>query len=167
VERPIYYADTSALIALSRIDQLALLTLLAHPVRVPLTVWEEATVDPAKPGVNALLDARSKGLLVVLAHGDHDAFSHLDPGESCVLSAAAQIGASVLLDERKARAHLASDTLLRAAIDQTIGVIGLVLLAKVEGRIPAARPLLDDLIRQDFWFSPALYHKVLREIGEH
>lgn len=160
------YADATALIGLARIDRLDLLLLLPQPVLVTAQVWVEVTGDPEKPGVRALPKARREGLLSVVEEGDPSAFPQLDDGESTVLSAAAAATATVLIDERKARVLIKTDPELRKAIRQPIGIIGLILLAKRRKHIAAIRPLLDELIRQDFWIAPTLYAHVLREAGE-
>jgi predicted nucleic acid-binding protein len=163
--RPVY-VDATALISLARIDRLDLLTLLPGPVRVTRWVWDEVVGDAAKPGVAALLQASEERMLLVVEEGDPDAYPQVDPGESTVLSAAAAVGAIVLIDERKARALIEADPVLRRSIAQVSGTVGLILLAKRRGLIPAVRPLLDDLIRQSFWIGPAFYEGALREAGE-
>src|SRR5215212_7268037 len=100
------YADATALIGLSRIAHLHLLTLFPIPVRVTAQVWAEATDDPGKPGVAALWQALDDGLLAVVDEGSVGAFPQLDPGEATVLTAAAAARAAVLVDERKARRRL-------------------------------------------------------------
>lgn len=160
------YADASALIGLGRIRRLDLLTLLPNPIYVTARVWEEAASNPAKPGVGALLEARNMGLLSVVEEGNSDAFPELDPGESTVLDAAAAAGAIVAIDERRARAMIDTNPRLKAAIRRPVGIIGLVLLAKRLGSVEAVRPLLDELIRQDFRISPTFYQNALREAGE-
>jgi len=160
------YADASALIGLGRIGRLDLLTLLPNPIFVTTRVGEEAASNPAKPGVAALLEARDVGLLAVVEEGDADAFPELDPGESTVLDAAAAAGTIVIIDERRARAMIDTNPRLKAAIHQTTGIIGLILLAKRRGSVAAVRPLLDKLTRQDFRISPTFYQNVLREAGE-
>jgi len=160
------YADATALIGLARINRLDLLTLLSSSVAVTTRVWSEAVGDPDKPGVAALLQARERGLLVVVEEGDPNAFPQLDPGESTVLSAAAAARATVLIDERKARALVETDQHLKGAIRQVSGIIGLILFAERRGQISAVQPLLDDLIHQSFWIGPAFYQDVLRQAGE-
>jgi predicted nucleic acid-binding protein len=166
VERPHVYADATALIGLARIDRLDLLTLLRTPIRVTTYVWEEAATDPAKPGTPALIQARDEGLLVVVREGDPAAFPELDDGESAVLSAAAATRAAVVLDERRARAVITRNANLQGAIVSVTGIIGLILLAKERGRVPAVRSLPDDLVHQGFRISPALYRDALRRAGE-
>ena len=163
---PAAYADATALIALARIDRLDLLTLLPGPIRATARVWDEATGDHGKPGVAALLRARADGLLVVVEEGDPAAFPELDPGECTVLTAAAAAGGIALIDERKARTRIDADPHLKGSIRQATEVVGLILLAKRRGRVPAARPLLDALIGQGFWMSPAFYREALRQAHE-
>ena len=110
--------------------------------------------------------ARGDAILAVVAEGNPEAFPQLDPGESTVLTAAMAARAAVLVDERKARSLIEVETDLRQAIRQVCGILGPILLAKRRGRISAVKPLLDDLIRQNSWMSPALYQHVLRQAGE-
>ncbi|MBI3910853.1 MAG: DUF3368 domain-containing protein [Armatimonadetes bacterium] len=160
------YVDATALIGLARIGRLDLLALLPTPVYVTEWVWAEVTGDPTKPGVTALEHARGEELLLVVDEGDPQAFPPLDPGESTVLSAAAATHAAVLIDERRARALVRTHPALRVAIRERAGVVGLVLFAKTRGHVSTARPLLDDLIRQGFRISRALYEDALRKAGE-
>jgi predicted nucleic acid-binding protein len=162
----VVYADATALIGLGRINRLDLLTLLAKSVRVTEQVWEEVTGDPDKPGVEAIQSARVAGVLVVVDEGDSTAFPQLDSGESTVLTAAAAAHAAVVVDERKARALLKTDPGLAKAIPRAIGIVGVILLAKRRGYVPAVQPVLDELILQRFWVSPAFYQDVLRQAGE-
>lgn len=160
------YADATALIGLSRIDRLDLLRLLPIPVGVTTRVWREVTGNPVKPGVSELLKAYDEGLLAVVEEGDAEAFPQLDAGESTVLTAAAAAHAAVLVDERKARALIEQDTGLRQAITRAGGILGLILVAKRAGVVQEVRPLLDDLIRQSFRISPALYDRILHQARE-
>jgi predicted nucleic acid-binding protein len=163
---PATYADATALIGLSRIARLDLLTLLPSPTRATRRVWDEVAGDATKAGVPELLHARETGLIEVVDEGDPGALPGLDPGESTALTAAAAAGAIVLVDERKARALIAADPSLRGAIRGATGVIGLLLLGKRRGRISAVRPLLDALLAEGFWIGSAFYERILRAAGE-
>jgi len=160
------YADATALIGLARIDRLDLLTLLPTPIKVTDFVWREVAGNLHKPGVSALTLARTRGLLVVVIEGDAAVFPELDAGESSVLSAAAVAGAAVLVDERKARTVVGVDATLARRIRGAFGIVGLILLAKRRGRMPSVRPLLDELILENFWLGEALYREVLDQAGE-
>lgn len=161
-----FYADATALIALARIGRLDLLRLLPTPVLVTARVWDEVAADPPKPDVAALRQALAERLLIVVNEGNPQAFPQLDPGESTVLTAAAETRSAVLVDERKARSLIATDPHLKAAIPLVTGVVGLILVAKRQGYIHAVKPLLDDLVDQRFRLSPTLYRDALREAGE-
>ena len=60
-------ADAGPLIALARIDRLQLLHHLCGPVVVPTVVLDELRLDSARPGAQALSEARSEGWLEVAA----------------------------------------------------------------------------------------------------
>jgi predicted nucleic acid-binding protein len=163
---PGVYVDATALIGLARIDRLDLLTVLAVRVRVTAHVWREVAADPSKRGTAALRAAEAAGLLVVVAEGNPAAFPQLDAGEATVLSAAASVGGVVVVDERKARALIETDEALKQAIRGVTGIVGLLLLAKQRGRVPAVRPLVDQLIGEQFWIGPSFRLEVLRQAGE-
>jgi predicted nucleic acid-binding protein len=160
------YADATTLIGLARISRLDLLSLLPTPIFVTVHVWAEVTSDPNKPGVKELQVAQSTGLVAVVAEGDPRAFLELDQGESTVLSAAAAARAAVLLDERKARALVKSNSGLRESIRQVTGIVGLLLLAKRAGVVDAIQPILDALMLEHFWLSEEFYDAILREAAE-
>jgi predicted nucleic acid-binding protein len=149
------------LIALSRIGRLDLLTLLPTPIRVTEHVWREVAANPGWPGAQALDRARDEGTLVVVEEGDPAAYPQLDAGESTVQTAAATARAIVLVDERKARATIASDPALASAIPLAIGILRLIVLAKRRGVTAAAKPLLASLVEARFWMSPDLIREVL------
>ena len=160
------YADATALIGLARIGQLGLLSLLPTPICVTTVVWQEVAADATKRGVQALLEAREAGLLQVVQEGDADDLPDLDRGEASVLSAAAKSQATVLIDERKARTLVATHPALRGSISHAFGIVGLILLAKRSGKIPAVQPLLDALVNEGFWMSHEFRQLVLRRAGE-
>ncbi|MHB0874987.1 MAG: DUF3368 domain-containing protein [Anaerolineae bacterium] len=160
------YADATSLIGLARIERLDLLSLLPTPVLVTDIVWQEVAGDPTRRGVTALLAARDAGLLRVVREGDPQLLPELDPGECSVVTAAAIAGGAVLIDERKARALVASHPDLKGRIPYAFGLIGLLLLAKRQGRIATVQPLLDALMNQGFWMSPEFRRRVLAQAGE-
>lgn len=143
-----------------------MLTLLPVPIKVTEHVWHEVADSPTKPGVEALVRARDKGLLQIVNEGDSHAFPQLDEGESTVLSAAASAHAGVLVDERKARRLLLADESLRRQISWVSGLLGLLLFAKRRGLVTQVQPLLDQLIAQRFYISPTLRNQILRHAGE-
>ena len=65
-----------------------------------------------------------------------------------------------MLDEKKAR-RVAERIGLRYT-----GTVGLLLAAKNEGKIKKLRPLLDELLVNDFYLDEKFYGRVLRLAGE-
>jgi uncharacterized protein len=164
--QPRILTNASPLIALARIGLLDLLTMFPLPIYVTCTVWHEVTGDPGKPGVSPLIQAASRGIVSVIDAGDEGAYPELDAGENATLSAAAEMGAHVLIDERRARERIRNDPALRAAIRAPLTTIGVVLRAKSQGRIPAVKPILDRLREERFWISQADYESALRVAEE-
>ena len=85
----------------------------------------------------------------------------LGPGESAVLTEAlARPGAHAVIDDLAARRCAASLGL------KVNGTLGLVLLAKQSGRISAARPVMEDLIRGGMFLSRLVLDRALAIVGE-
>ena len=85
----------------------------------------------------------------------------LGAGEKEVLALGMQVpGAVVILDERLGRLHAEA---LELAFTGTLGIL---LRAKVEGRIPRIGPLLEDLDRLGFRLSARTRAAVLKQAGE-
>ena len=85
----------------------------------------------------------------------------LGAGEKEVLALGMQVpGAVVILDERLGRLHAEA---LELAFTGTLGIL---LRAKVEGRIPRIEPLLEDLDRLGFRLSARTRAAVLKQAGE-
>lgn len=85
----------------------------------------------------------------------------LDIGEAAALVLAQELNTDwILLDEIKARS-IATRLGLRFT-----GTIGLLLLAKRQGKIPLLRPLLDQLRSHKFHLSDRVYAAVLQQAGE-
>ena len=86
----------------------------------------------------------------------------LDPGEAAAISLASELNADrLLIDERLGR-RIATQYGLKVR-----GILGILVNAKEEGLIPAAKPLLDRLVNEaGFRVSQALYIRTLQESGE-
>jgi uncharacterized protein len=86
----------------------------------------------------------------------------LDAGESESIILAEELNADFLLvDERKAT-KIANERGLT-----TIGILGVILLAKQNNHIASAKLLLDDLrLKTTFHFSDSLYTKIIQLAGE-
>ena len=85
----------------------------------------------------------------------------LDAGERSAIAAAVQMpGCLLIVDDRAGRAEAKSH---RVAIIGTAAVIG---LAKLQGLIPAARPVLERLQPAGYFIHSQIIEMVLQDIGE-
>lgn len=149
------------MISLARIGQLELLPVLFDDIVLPHGVFEEVTQDSKLPGAEDI--ARAEWLRVVEV-SDREAVERLtaslDEGESQVLALAQELGATAAIDERRGRRLAAS-----LGVPQT-GTVGILLLAKKRGLIPALTPLLDQLGAKGVYLSPRLYEEARSLAGE-
>lgn len=143
--------DTACLIGLERIGRLDLLTTLVDPVLVPSAVAGEFGSEPEWMNVLPVADkgmVRALGLVV-------------DPGEAEAIALAYEKQLRIILDDRKAR-EAAHSLGLRVT-----GTVGLLVLAKRAGIIPAVGTVLDELDRSGFRVSTGLRLEALRLAGEN
>lgn len=160
-------ADSSTLIHLAAIDRLDLLRDFYGQVMIPEAVWRESVLQgEGKPGVSRIEAARHEGWLQVQPITEKplrlSLTQKLDQGEAEVLTLAIERQASlVLLDEAEARRIAGIFGLTKT------GVIGILIRARTEGRIPSLRSELDELrSRAGFWIEASLYRKALLAVGE-
>lgn len=86
----------------------------------------------------------------------------LDPGEAAAIALSVDIGADRLLIDKRLGRGIALQHNVKIR-----GLLGLLVNAKSQRLIPVMQPLLDRLIGEaGFRISPALYDRVLREVGE-
>jgi predicted nucleic acid-binding protein len=163
----IVVADAGPLIALSRIDRLALLKSLYGLVVVPTAVFSELRVDSDRPGARTLSAAFAEGAIRLqpLAAGREDEVARLsrvlDPGEASAILLAEQLQARFLLmDERRGR------QVARARGLRVVGVAGVLLVAKRAGLLASVGAALTELSRHQYRLSDALVQEVLHLAGE-
>lgn len=160
----IVVTNTSPLINLAVIGEARLLPELFGRVTAPNMVREEIdslrlrdqrfrSADTANAAVFATVRDASRVALLSL---------HLDPGEAGAIALALELRADlILLDERRAT-RAARQLGLR-----TLGLLGVLLLAKRKGLIDQVRPLLDRLEADaGFWIAPDLRQQVCRAAEE-
>lgn len=155
-------SDTSPLLNLALIDQLALLKSQFVSITVPNQVWEELT--DGERGLDALRALRTDGFLTVVEVERSDLFieifHELDLGETAAICHAIQQDADlILLDEKDGR-----EVARRHHLTVT-GVVGVLLKAAKADRIELKQEL-DSLRAAGFWISDDLYSKVLSEAGD-
>jgi predicted nucleic acid-binding protein len=155
-------ADSSPLIGLAKIGQLALLPQLARRVIVPPAVLDEV-VDPAISAPGAREIARSRWmeiitpdpaavapLLILLGAGEAEAMALAQRETSAVL----------LLDDLRARKIAARLNLRR------MGTVALLGRAKREGLVDKLQPLLELLVNSGIYIRQELVDAALKEAGE-
>lgn len=164
---PVVISDSSTLIHLSAIGRLALLKEFFGRVVVPPAVWQEVVERGAGRAGVAEVEAASREGWIETRDVTNEVLLRLlrrdlDRGEAEVIALAVEYQADlVLLDESEAR-QIAGTFGLRKT-----GVIGVLIRAKLESKIAALRPDLDNLRDQaGFWIEEKLYRKVLSEVGE-
>lgn len=159
-------SNTSPLLNLAIIGQLALVQQQFGEVLIPDAVLQELRVDEALPGSAALRQALTKGWIQVQAVEDRALVQllqrTLDDGEAEAIALAAQTQATwLLLDERDGR--LTAKTLGL----HTTGVLGILLRAKRDGHIASLQVAVEKLQTQaGFRIAPALFEELLRAGGE-
>ena len=169
MSRSVVIADAGPLIALARIDALHLLRGLFGQVRITATVRDEML--PAArvfPETGLLLRTLAEGWIKVF-DTPQDGFRPMnpgvDPGEASAIGAACRwrdAGDAVLLvmDDRAGRLEARSRGI------PSIGTAAVIGLAKTEGLIAAAKPLLERLAQSGYYLGPAVVSSVLVEAGE-
>ena len=154
--------NASPLTFLTKVGLLEVLRELSVPVLVPDVVLSEiGGLDPNDPAVQSV--RQSQWMRVVSTPTIPEVITawDLDAGESAVLAVALDHpGAMVILDDLPAR------RCARVLNMPTQGTLGLVLVAKQHGLIPAVRPVLEQLRGAGMYMSDRLENQVLDAAGE-
>lgn len=155
----IVVSDTSAIANLAIVSHLWLLQALYSTVIIPDVVAEEL----AAAGDLRIQEALELDWIAVQRLADVSLAEQLqqqrglDAGEAHAIALALELKATdLLMDERLGRREALNLGL------SIIGVLGVLLAAKGQGKIAAVKPVLDDLVEQaGFRVSKQLYEKVL------
>lgn len=157
-------ADSGPLIALARLDLLALPRRIFARVLVISTVWDEVTRAPRPAEMAPLLSClRNDGIEVVPAPANPSGLANdarLNEGELSAIALALAMQATVLIDERLARASAQALGL------PVIGTLGLLVRARQDGLIGKLAPVLDTLVDSGYFLAPSLVAQVLDAVGE-
>lgn len=156
------FANSSPLILLHRINRLGLLRDLFGQVTVPRAVVEELRQKPGYP--SPLTDSDCSTWVVI---SDKPALSEevlawdLGHGESAVIqSAIAEPESLVIIDD------LAARKCARSFRVETLGTVGVVVLAKKRGLVPRVRGVLEELRGAKMRVSEKVILAALVEVGE-
>ena len=163
---PTVISDASVLICLGAAGQIELLRQFYSEVLVPPAVWAEVTSAGTRPGAAEARAAQNQGWLQLRAPASTPLLAHLqrtlDAGEAEALALATELPECLLLlDDADGR-----ETALQMGLDFT-GTVGVLLRANRVGKLPAVKPVLDQLVQQHrFRLSRNLHEAVLRQAGE-
>ncbi|MDL1944937.1 DUF3368 domain-containing protein [Chloroflexi bacterium CFX2] len=154
-------ADAGPLIFLAKLGRLDLLA--GDDIRVPAAVMVEisAKADEACKQIEQAADAWLKVQEVGNREIVQMLLADLDLGEAEVIALAKEINAdSILLDDLDARRFA------RRVGLSTIGTIGILLAARLQGKITSLREEIDRLQTHGFRISKALMEEVVKASGE-
>lgn len=154
--------NTSPLLVLARLDRL---DLLGDPVNIVLTRAVLDEIHDKQDAATARVDTLARGVAppVDPAPSDRvDLSRSLGPGERSVLTWATSTGPEALcvLDDAAARTEAR-----RLGVAVT-GTLGLVLRAKLDGRLAAAAPLLEEAVTAGLYLDDAVLAAALAGVGE-
>lgn len=169
MNRRVVVADAGPLIALGRIEALYLLRGLFGRVCITTTVRDEILPSERNFAETRLLEGTlNEGwfdVVEVPQYGYRPLNPAVDAGEASSIEVAnhwREAGNAVLMimDDRAGRLEAKR---LGLTVIGTAAVIG---LAKTKGLIPAARPLLEQMVASGYFIGPTVVTTVLAELGE-
>jgi predicted nucleic acid-binding protein len=166
-------ADSGPFLHLAVVNQTALLPRYFHPLFIPPQVYDEVvTQGRGRAGSSELAAACTDGSVRIVELADQhliDQVRHVPSGVSDVsdvdvrvIALAIEQHALVLSDDGSLR------LLAMAHGVPVIGSVGICVWARLDGVIPALKPLLDQLIASGFHLDPhgRVYQDALRKVGE-
>ena len=147
-----------------RLDRLEILRAVGGDVVVPALVEQEVVKDPRRPGAAAIVQGFTDGLLIRPPSNIDDPsavpYPTLGLGESAAIKLAKRLNCPIVMDEKHGRAVAKINNIT------VIGTLGILLAAKRSGLVDRIKPFLEQLVKINYFVSPALYDAVLREAGE-
>lgn len=159
--------DSSTLIHLAGIGRLELLKEFYETILITPAVWNEVVEEgKERLGAREVREANSTGWIEVIAPDNESVVRLLEcelhKGEAETIALAIEQQSEViLLDELEAR-RVADVYGLRKT-----GVIGILIRAKLEGRVASLREELDRLREEaDFWVGDEIYWQALKAVAE-
>jgi len=160
---PVVVADTGPLIALTKASLLNLLSALFGSVYIPEAVSTELQLDSARADSVALKAAIDHNPSICVRNATAipaELTDRLDAGEAEAIALASELGAVLLIDERRGRA---------VAVHESVSIIGtgrLLLAAKKRGLLEQVGPVLATLRRNGYRLADSLAEYVLSEADE-
>jgi predicted nucleic acid-binding protein len=152
-------ADAGPLIALARLDRLALLAGLFDQVLVPEAVFAKCMARPELADATRIRQAYDSGRLTICV-ATSLAAADLGRGEHSAIGKAIELKAALVADDVAARRRAEALGLV------TIGTLGVLGRAKHKGLLPQLRPEVDQLRASGNWLGDDLLRAALRAAGE-
>lgn len=155
-------ADSGPILSFARAKRLELLHQIVGELMIPDAVYDDIVIrGPGKPGSQ---EVQQSSWIRRLSVRDRAFVDQLPPklhlGEREAIILAKEQATPLLVDEREAR---------REAPHQGVAPVGSLQVlkeAKDRGIIPAAKPVLDELITAGMYVSDVLYQTFIQEMGE-
>jgi len=155
--------NSTPLISLAIVGQLDLLPRIFGDIYLPRAVHNEVIIKGSgKIGHAQLLEINWFQIIdPVNTSLKHSIMLQLDEGEAEVITIAKDKDIPlVCIDEFAGRRYA---SLLKLDV---IGTLGILLIAKKRGYVPAVKPLCDKLLSSERFISRELYFSVLKKAGE-
>ena len=149
--------DSSALVALSIMNQLDLLKTVFSSIHVPQAVYDEVTISskPQSRKLKKFLKDKITSVEINISQ------MGLGRGELEAIALYKDINADFLLiDDRRAKSFAKLNDV------NVIGSIGVMILAKELGKVETIREDLEKLLNSDVFISKSLISRVLISVGE-
>ena len=159
-------SNTSPLLNLAIVNLLDLLRQQFGEILIPSGVLLELKLETNYPGVKLIQAAiNTEWVRVVELKNTHLAQAlrlELDQGEAAAIALALELGLQqVLMDEREGRARA------KALGLQPVGVLGVLLRAKLAGQISSVKIVMQSLRSEaGFFIADSLFEGILVEAGE-
>ena len=156
-------SDSSLISGLLILDKLELLEKLYGKVYIPQSVTLELLkIQSKKDEIYEFLNYHWVKAVTITDLESYQRFRiSLDEGESEAITLALELNADLLLiDELKGRQEAIKSGL------NIVGLLGVLVEAKMKQLIPSVKAFLDTLIQNNFWIKPELYKAVLQSVGE-
>jgi len=160
-------SDSSTLIHLAGIGRLELLKVFYGKILITPAVWKEVVEEGReRPGAMEVREAHESGWVEVIAPGNKSVVRLLErelhKGEAEAIALAIERRPEVIfLDESEARRVANVYGLSKT------GVIGILIRAKLEGKVASLREELDRLREEaGFWIGDEIYWRALNAVTE-
>ena len=154
----IVVADTGALISLGLVGQLDQIANVFGEVYIANAVWKEIQ-DYTNPDFDSVLSQLESRVISIQSKNYLSVIMDYGESESVILYEELKAD-YLLIDDSKARK-------IAESLDvNCIGSIGLLIRAKQKGLISELKPIFEEWLENERYFSMTLLNSILKQIGE-